>query len=77
MAQAYKLGSNNSKIRIPYNDDQTRKDVSSAKVMAINEVNAGIRNKWEYRRDFFGEDEKQAKANTPVMEAPDAFNFGA
>ena len=77
MAQAYKLGSNNSKIKIPYNEDQTRKDVSAAKVIAINEVNAGVRNKWEYRRDFFGEDEEQAKANTPVMEAPDTFGFGA
>ena len=77
MAQAYDLGANNSKIRVTWNDDQTRKDVSAAKVMAINEVNAGIRNKWEYRRDFFGEDEAQAKANTPVMEvAPDPFNFG-
>ena len=77
MAQAYNLGANNSKIRVTWNDDQTRKDVSAAKLMAINEVNAGLRNKWEYRRDFFGEDEAQAKANTPVMEAaPDPFNFG-
>ena len=77
MAQAYNLGANNSKIRVTWNDDQTRKDVSAAKLMAINEVNAGLRNKWEYRRDFFGEDEAQAKANTPVMEvALDPFNFG-
>ena len=77
MAQAYKLGANTSKIKVTWNDDQTRKDVSAAKMMALNEVNTGVRNKWEYRRDFFGEDEEQAKANTPVMEAPDAFNFGA
>ena len=77
MAQAYKLGANNSKIKVTWNDDQTRKYVSAAKMMALNEVNAGVRNKWEYRRDFFGEDEEQAKANMPVMEAPDAFNFGA
>ena len=77
IASAYKLGANNSKIRVTWNDDQTRKDVSAAKLMAINEVNAGLRNKWEYRRDFFGEDEAQAKANTPVMEvASDPFNFG-
>ena len=77
MASAYNLGANNSKIRVTWNDDQTRKDVSAAKLMAINEVNAGLRNKWEYRRDFFGEDEAQAKANTPVMEvASDPFNFG-
>ena len=76
MAFAYKLGANNSKIKVTWNDDQTRKDVSAAKMMALNEVNAGVRNKWEYRRDFYGEDEEQAKANTPVTEAPDAFNFG-
>ena len=77
MASAYKLGANNSEIKVTWNDDQTRKDVSAAKVMAINEVNAGIRNKWEYRRDFFGEDEAQAKANTPAMDvAPEPFGFG-
>lgn len=76
MGAAYKLGANNSKIKVTWNDDQTRKDVTAAKTMAINEVSAGVRNKWEYRRDFFGEDEAQAKANTPIMEAPDAFSFG-
>lgn len=78
MAAAYKQGANNSRIRVVWNDDQTRKDVSAAKVTAINEVNAGLRNKWEYRRDFFGEDEATAKANVPPPEAaPDPFNFGA
>ena len=76
MAQAYNLGANNSKIKVTWNDDQTRKDVTAAKTMALNEVSAGVRNKWEYRRDFYGEDEMQAKANTPVIEAPDTFNFG-
>ena len=78
MAAAYKLGSNNSTIKVTWNDDQTRKDVSAAKQQAINEIYAGVRNKWEYRRDFFGEDEARAKANVPEPEAaPDPFNFGA
>lgn len=52
--------------------------MTAAKTMAINEINAGIKNKWEYRRDFYGEDEQTAKANTPeepIAENP--FNFGA
>lgn len=78
MAAAYKLGANNSRIRVVWNDDQTRKDVSAAKTMAITEINAGVRNKWEYRWDFYGEDENTAKANVPEEPAvADLFNFGA
>ena len=77
MTSAYNLGTNNSKIKVTWNDDQTRKDVTAAKTMAIHEISAGVRNKWEYRRDFYGEDEMQAKANTPAIEvAPDLFHFG-
>ena len=63
---------------IKWNDDQTRKDIQQAKQTALQEINAGVLNKWEYRRDFYGEDEAQAKANVPPEPvAPDPFNFGA
>ena len=50
---------------IKWNDDQTRKDIAQAKQMAMQEIGAGVLNKWEYRRDFYGEDENTAKANVP------------
>lgn len=78
MASAYGLGANNSKITVTWNNDATRKDETAAKQMALQEINAGVKNKWEYRRDFYGEDEAQAKANAPVeAAAADPFNFGA
>lgn len=78
MAAAYGIGTNNPKITVTWNDDQTRKDITAAKTLAMQEINAGVRNKWEYRRDFFGEDEAKAKANVPPEAlAPDPFNFGA
>lgn len=78
MAAAYQIGSNDAEITIKWNDDQTRKDVEKAKQIALQEVSAGVKNKWEYRRDFFGEDEATAKANTPAeIAAPSPFDFGA
>lgn len=78
MAAAYGLGTGSSKITVTWNDDQTRKDMTAAKTMAMQEISAGVRSEWEYRRDFFGEDEAAAKANTPEKAAaPDMFNFGA
>ena len=78
MAAAYGIGQNDATITVTWNDDQTRKDMSQAKLLAINEINAGIKSKWEYRHDFYGEDEATAKANVPIPEAaPDPFNFGA
>ena len=78
MAAAYKLGANNAKITITWNEDATRKDMTAAKQLAMQEINTGVKNKWEYRRDFFGEDEAAAKANVPVEPTPaDPFNFGA
>ncbi len=78
MAAAYGMGSNNSKITVTWNDDQTRKDIQAAKQTALQEITAGVKNEWEYRRDFYGEDETTAKENTP--EKPmmtDPFSFGA
>ena len=72
------MGSNNPAIKVTWNNDATRKDETAAKTMAMQEINAGVKNKWEYRRDFYGETEAEAKANTPEEPlAADPFNFGA
>lgn len=65
MAAAYGLGANDARIEVKWNDDQTRKDLAQAKQLAMQEISAGVKNKWEYRRDFFGEDEAAAKAAVP------------
>lgn len=72
MAEAYKLpgapraGTKGEELyAIKWNDDQTRKDITQAKQMAMQEISSGVLNKWEYRRDFYGEDEATAKANVP------------
>lgn len=78
MAAAFKIGANDPTITVTWNNDATRKDETAAKQMALQEINAGVKNKWEYRKDFYGEDEAQAKANTPEEPAAaDPFNFGA
>nr|DAI80929.1 MAG TPA: portal protein [Caudoviricetes sp.] len=78
MAAAYGIGANNAEIKITWNNDATRKDETAAKQMALQEISAGVKNKWEYRKDFYGEDEAQAKANTPEEAiSADPFNFGA
>lgn len=50
---------------IKWNDDQTRKDIQQAKQTALQEIAGGVKNKWEYRVEFYGEDEATAKANVP------------
>lgn len=78
MAAAYGLGANNAEITVTWNNDATRKDETAAKQMALQEISAGVKSKWEYRKDFYGEDEAQAKANTPEEPAAAGpFNFGA
>ncbi len=78
MAAAYGLGANNAEIKVTWNNDATRKDEGAAKQMALQEINTGVKNKWEYRKDFFGEDEATARANTPEEPvAADPFSFGA
>lgn len=78
MAAAYGLGANDAEITVTWNNDATRKDETAAKQMALQEISAGVKNKWEYRKDFYGEDEATARANTPEEPAAaDPFNFGA
>ena len=70
MARAYQIKgapTQNDKelYSIKWNDDQTRKDITQAKQLAMQEISAGVLNKWEYRSDFYGEDENTAKALVP------------
>lgn len=51
-------------IEITFNDT-LRKDPVQMKQEAMQEINAGILNPWEYRMKFFNEDEELAKLNTP------------
>ncbi len=50
---------------ISWNDDQTRKDIVQSKQIAMQEISAGVMNKWEYREKFYNEDEETAKALVP------------
>ena len=78
MADAYGLGKYDSEITIKWNDDETRKDITAAKQVALQEISAGVKNKWEYRKEFYGEDEATAKANTPEEPVYDnPFSMGA
>ena len=65
---AYGLGKYNADIVITWNDDQTRKDVTASKTMALQEINAGVMNKSEYRVKFYGETPEEAEKNTPKEE---------
>lgn len=72
MAEAYQLDGapkaqheTDELYTIKWNDDQTRKDIIQSKQIAMQEISSGVLNKWEYRRDFYGEDEATAKANVP------------
>lgn len=64
MTSAFTGAAFNPDISIEFND-MTRKDPMQMKQTAMQEVAAGLMNKWEYRVQFFGEDEATAKANTP------------
>lgn len=81
MARAYKIkgapaGNEKELYTIKWNDDQTRKDIQQAKQTAMQEIGAGVLNKWEYRRDFYNEDEATAKANVPPEPtAPESFGL--
>ena len=78
MAAAYKIpgaprAGDDDLYVIAWNDDQTRKDIIQSKQIAMQEISAGVLNKWEYREKFYNEDEKTAKELVPpepAMAAP-------
>lgn len=75
MAGAYLGVPFDDEIAIEFND-MARKDPMQMKQIAMQEVSAGLMNKWEYRVQFYGETEEEAQANTPVQETANTFgNF--
>lgn len=67
MASAYIGVAFNDEISITFND-MSRKDPAQMKQIAMQEVSAGLLNKYEYRQMFYGEEEETAKANVPIIE---------
>ena len=56
-------------------DDSIIEDVGAEKQRFLQEIRDGVRQKWEYRMKFFGEDETTAKSMI-TEEDPDPFGFG-
>jgi A118 family predicted phage portal protein len=56
-------------------DDSIIEDTGARKGQMLAEVQAGIANKWEYRMEFYGEDEEQAKEKTPQREDEPYIDF--
>lgn len=54
-------------------DDSIISDTDSDKMTFLQEIRDGVRQKWEYRMRFFGEDEETAKA---MIEADGGLTFG-
>lgn len=64
------------KLSITVNyDDSIIEDTAAQKAQSMSEVNAGIMAKWEYRQEYFGEDEETAKANVPPVSQYPRFDF--
>ena len=56
-------------------DDSIIEDTGARKAQMLAEVQAGIANKWEYRAEFYGEDEEEAKKKTPQKEDEGYYDF--
>jgi A118 family predicted phage portal protein len=56
-------------------DDSIIEDTGARKGQMLAEVQAGIANKWEYRMEFYGEDEEQAKLKAPRREDEGYIDF--
>ena len=74
MANVYLNVPFNDNIEVTFNDT-LRKDPQQMKQEALQELNAGILNKWEFRKMFYGEDEETAKLNVPESSS-DNFTMG-
>lgn len=64
MLKEYENVAFNDEIIITY-DESDRKDAALTRQEDLQELNAGVMNKWEYRVKHYGETEEEAKANTP------------
>ena len=77
LLSAYERVPFNPEITVSYND-AARKDPDQMRLAAIQELNAGIISKAEYRMRIFGEPEEIAIEKVPAVDEP-AFGslFGA
>lgn len=57
-------------------DDSIIEDVGTEKLRFLQEIRDGVRQKWEYRVKFFGEDEQTAKAMAATEQPPGLFGGG-
>jgi hypothetical protein len=68
------LASKEVNVTVNY-DDSIIEDTGARKGQMLAEVQAGIANKWEYRMEFYGEDEEQAKTKVPCREDEGYIDF--
>ena len=64
------LGQDPGEVSIVF-DDSIIEDKAARKAQFISEINAGIRQAWEYRVEFLGEDERKARMVTGEIAAAD------
>jgi hypothetical protein len=66
----------NKEVNVSVNyDDSIIEDTGARKGQMLAEVQAGIANKWEYRMEFYGEDEATAKSKVPKNGETNYFDF--
>jgi A118 family predicted phage portal protein len=66
----------NKEVNVTVNyDDSIIEDTGARKGQMLAEVQAGIANKWEYRMEFYGEDEETAKGKEPQREEEGYYDF--
>jgi A118 family predicted phage portal protein len=66
----------NKEVTVTVNyDDSIIEDTGARKGQMLAEVQAGIANKWEYRMEFYGEDEETAKGKVPQREEEGYYDF--
>jgi A118 family predicted phage portal protein len=66
----------NKEVTVTVNyDDSIIEDTGARKGQMLAEVQAGIANKWEYRMEFYGEDEETAKKKEPQREEEGYYDF--
>jgi hypothetical protein len=66
----------NKEVNVTVNyDDSIIEDTGARKGQMLAEVEAGIASKWEYRKEFYGEDEEEAKGKVPQREEDGYVDF--
>jgi A118 family predicted phage portal protein len=74
-AIAYHTGATYKEATVKF-DDSIIEDKAAKKAAFISEINAGIRQPWEYRVEFLGEDKATAQAAIQAPATSDAGGFG-